>query len=241
MGTVLGLIGVHGRAGLTDFDAHWQDPDVTAFRARVAMRLDPEIDAAYPARWIGKVTVRTKDGRAFDARVDEPKGDPGNTLSRAEIEDKAERLAAYRDGASRAEIRARDRAHPRAGRDRSRRLPSLLRTAMSPRSYLFVPGDRPERYAKALASGADAVIVDLRGRRRRRREDGGARGARRLARRRRQRHRRAHQRCRERGVRRRPPRLVARAGVAAVVVPRASAPTISPGCAPPRRPWRCCR
>jgi 2-methylcitrate dehydratase PrpD len=68
------------------------------------MRLDAEIDAAYPARWIGKVTVRTDDGRAFDARVDEPKGDPGNTLSRAEIEDKAERLAAYRDGASRAEI-----------------------------------------------------------------------------------------------------------------------------------------
>ncbi len=32
---------------------------------------------------------------------------------------------------------------------------------MIPRSYLFVPGDRPERYAKALASGADAVVVDL--------------------------------------------------------------------------------
>lgn len=32
---------------------------------------------------------------------------------------------------------------------------------MLPRSYLFVPGDRPERFAKALASGADAVIVDL--------------------------------------------------------------------------------
>lgn len=30
-----------------------------------------------------------------------------------------------------------------------------------PRSLLFVPGDRPERFAKALASGADAVIVDL--------------------------------------------------------------------------------
>jgi citrate lyase subunit beta/citryl-CoA lyase len=29
------------------------------------------------------------------------------------------------------------------------------------RSYLFVPGDRPERFGKALASGADAVIVDL--------------------------------------------------------------------------------
>jgi len=33
--------------------------------------------------------------------------------------------------------------------------------AKVPRSYLFVPADRPERYAKALASGADAVIVDL--------------------------------------------------------------------------------
>ncbi len=32
---------------------------------------------------------------------------------------------------------------------------------MLPRSYLFVPADRPERFAKALASGADAVIVDL--------------------------------------------------------------------------------
>ncbi|SER72969.1 (S)-citramalyl-CoA lyase [Pseudomonas sp. NFACC02] len=29
------------------------------------------------------------------------------------------------------------------------------------RSALFVPGDRPERFAKALASGADVVIVDL--------------------------------------------------------------------------------
>jgi citrate lyase subunit beta/citryl-CoA lyase len=32
---------------------------------------------------------------------------------------------------------------------------------MTVRSYLFVPADRPERFAKALASGADAIIVDL--------------------------------------------------------------------------------
>jgi citrate lyase subunit beta/citryl-CoA lyase len=32
---------------------------------------------------------------------------------------------------------------------------------MTPRSYLFVPANRPERFDKALASGADAVIVDL--------------------------------------------------------------------------------
>ena len=31
----------------------------------------------------------------------------------------------------------------------------------SPRTYLFVPGNRPERFAKALSSGADAVVLDL--------------------------------------------------------------------------------
>ncbi|MGW4444104.1 HpcH/HpaI aldolase/citrate lyase family protein [Streptomyces sp. NPDC004682] len=36
--------------------------------------------------------------------------------------------------------------------------PSRLQTA---RGFLFVPGDRPDRFAKAAASGADAVIVDL--------------------------------------------------------------------------------
>jgi citrate lyase subunit beta/citryl-CoA lyase len=30
-----------------------------------------------------------------------------------------------------------------------------------PRSYLFVPADRPERFEKAIGSGADAVIFDL--------------------------------------------------------------------------------
>jgi citrate lyase subunit beta / citryl-CoA lyase len=33
--------------------------------------------------------------------------------------------------------------------------------AMQPLTYLFVPGNRPERFAKAMASGADRVILDL--------------------------------------------------------------------------------
>ena len=36
-----------------------------------------------------------------------------------------------------------------------------MSSTAAPRSYLFVPGNRPERFDKALASGADAVIVDL--------------------------------------------------------------------------------
>lgn len=29
------------------------------------------------------------------------------------------------------------------------------------RTLLFVPGDRPDRFGKAAASGADAVVLDL--------------------------------------------------------------------------------
>ena len=37
----------------------------------------------------------------------------------------------------------------------------MTATAPLPRTYLFVPGNRPERFPKALASGADALILDL--------------------------------------------------------------------------------
>jgi len=105
MGTVLGLIAQFGNAGLKEFDSAYEDASIVAFRDKVTMVLDDEVDAAYPARWIGKVTVVTKDGRSFDGRVDEPKGDPGNTLSRTELEAKALRLAEFSSGASREEMR----------------------------------------------------------------------------------------------------------------------------------------
>jgi 2-methylcitrate dehydratase PrpD len=105
MGTVLALVAVLGRAGLSEFDASFRAPEVIALRDKVVMALDPEVDGAYPARWIGKVRVETIDGRVLHGRVDEPKGDPGNTLSRPELEDKALRLALYSGGASEAEMR----------------------------------------------------------------------------------------------------------------------------------------
>lgn len=95
MGTVLALAAYFGFAGLDEFEAHFQDPETVAFRERVRMVLDPEVDAAYPAKWIGKVTVVTRDGRTLYGRVDDPKGDPGNTLTRPELEDKMLRLSEY--------------------------------------------------------------------------------------------------------------------------------------------------
>jgi len=95
MGTVLALAARFGHAGLAAFDNEYLAPETVALRDKVRMELDAEVDAAYPRRWIGKVTVRTADGRTLHGRVDEPKGDPGNTLSREEITAKALRLAAY--------------------------------------------------------------------------------------------------------------------------------------------------
>lgn len=95
MGTVLALIALKNSADLTNFDRALKDAEVAKFRDLVTMELDEEVDTAYPQRWIGKVTVTTRDGRTLEGRVDEPKGDPGNTLSRPEIEDKSMRLGTY--------------------------------------------------------------------------------------------------------------------------------------------------
>jgi 2-methylcitrate dehydratase PrpD len=104
MGTVLALICKFQFAGLDEFAKHFNDPEICALRNRVSMILDPEVDKAYPQRWIGKVKVYLKNGQVYEGRVDEPKGDPGNTLTRAEIKEKALRLAAFSGGATESEM-----------------------------------------------------------------------------------------------------------------------------------------
>jgi 2-methylcitrate dehydratase PrpD len=106
MGTVLGLIAVHGVADLDAFERHaLADDGVSAFRSKVRMEFDPEVDTLYPKQWVGKVSATTVGGRKLSARVDEPKGDPGNTLARQELEAKAVRLAEFRGGATAEEMR----------------------------------------------------------------------------------------------------------------------------------------
>src|SRR5690606_21306982 len=107
MGTVLGLIALYGKAGLTEFHTHaLTDPRVGQFREKVSMMLDAQVDDAYPARWLGRVEVNTRDGRTLHGAIDEPKGDPGNTLSRAELEDKVRRLVQFSGARSADEAQA---------------------------------------------------------------------------------------------------------------------------------------
>jgi 2-methylcitrate dehydratase PrpD len=104
MGATLALIAQHRFAGVTEFERDYRSAATDTFRRKVQMAFDREVDEAYPRRWIGKVTVETVDGRTLSGRVDEPRGDPGNTLSRTELEEKATRLAAFTGAATEAEV-----------------------------------------------------------------------------------------------------------------------------------------
>ncbi len=107
MGFVLALLLVHGRAGIDEFtEAGVHDAGLRALHDKVTLHLDADIDARYPAVWSGRVEVDTTDGRLLRASVREPKGDPGNPLSRAELEEKFRRLATSAEGASAAEADA---------------------------------------------------------------------------------------------------------------------------------------
>ncbi|KAL4777987.1 hypothetical protein BJX76DRAFT_363155 [Aspergillus varians] len=96
MGFVLAVVSKKGSAGLVDFtESDLADPELRELQRKVTMVLDPEIDAAFPARWLGRVVVTTTDGRTLSREVDVVKGDPGWTLTREEIESKALGLAEY--------------------------------------------------------------------------------------------------------------------------------------------------
>lgn len=103
MGTVLGVLAYNGFAGLDEFERALGDERIDAFRQKVSMTLDPEVDAAYPDKWFGKVKLSTHDGRTFEAFISDPKGDPDNTLSRPEIEEKIKRLIAYNNAGTAAD------------------------------------------------------------------------------------------------------------------------------------------
>ena len=61
------------------------DPELEALIARIDVVIDPEMDALYPGRYAGIVTIETKDGRRLRDRVDTSRGMPENPMSHVEI------------------------------------------------------------------------------------------------------------------------------------------------------------
>ena len=105
MGFVLSLIAHHGCAGVSEFtEEALSEPSIKGLHDKVTMLVDAEIDAAYPIKWCSRVEVEMQSGERFVATVDTPRGDPGNRLSRPELEQKAQRLVAHFGSCSEAQM-----------------------------------------------------------------------------------------------------------------------------------------
>lgn len=79
------------------------DPVLNELITRVEVEIDPEMDAVYPERYAGIVTIDLLDGRRLRKRVDYSKGMPENRMSPAELNAKFRSLAAASVGDEAAE------------------------------------------------------------------------------------------------------------------------------------------
>lgn len=96
MGFVLAVAAHKGRATVLDFtDQALSDPQLDSFRQKVNMVLDPAIEAVFPEKWQARVVVTTKSGQVIEQFVESAKGDPDQTLTQAELEEKSRRIAEY--------------------------------------------------------------------------------------------------------------------------------------------------
>lgn len=84
-----------GKAGLSEFtESVISNPAVKALTEKVVVSENKEFSALCPQKRIASVTVKTSTG-VFVERIDYPKGEPENPLSRQELEDKFRGLATY--------------------------------------------------------------------------------------------------------------------------------------------------
>ncbi|RLA90949.1 MAG: hypothetical protein DRG20_02590 [Deltaproteobacteria bacterium] len=52
---------------------------------KIFVKRDEMLSNLYPEKWSAIVTIVTKDGSSYQKRVDHPKGDPENPMSKEEI------------------------------------------------------------------------------------------------------------------------------------------------------------
>ena len=68
----------------------YKDPSVLQLIDRITLKIDPEMDKL-PRSGMSEIT--TKDGKRYTLKVDYPKGDPKNSMSDQELEDKFKSMA----------------------------------------------------------------------------------------------------------------------------------------------------
>jgi 2-methylcitrate dehydratase PrpD len=80
------------------------EPALNELISRIEVEVDPEMDAVYPEKYAGIVTIDLRDGRCVRKRVDYSKGMPENRMTTAELNVKFRSLAAAAVGADVAEL-----------------------------------------------------------------------------------------------------------------------------------------
>lgn len=79
-----------------------RDPEVLALAQRVRWVIDEEAERVWPKRYPAQVDIKLKNGRTVSARVEWPKGDPENAVTKEELRDKYVALATPIVGAGKA-------------------------------------------------------------------------------------------------------------------------------------------
>jgi 2-methylcitrate dehydratase PrpD len=89
------LVLARGRIEVADFDeGRWNEPAVADMRSRIRVEHAPELDARYPDVDSSEVVAELLDGTVLRRRLDAPPGSPDNPMTKNEIRDKLDALAA---------------------------------------------------------------------------------------------------------------------------------------------------
>ncbi|RRD64492.1 MmgE/PrpD family protein [Fretibacterium sp. OH1220_COT-178] len=93
-----------GQVGVDAFrEEYLTDPRFKKLAFSVTLKSSEELNALYPLKWASRVVIQTNQGNSYDIFIDYPKGDPENTMSDTEIEEKYFSLTALRMERSKAD------------------------------------------------------------------------------------------------------------------------------------------
>ncbi len=85
---------VYEQVGLSAFTAdRLEDPKINEVMQRITLVRDSELGKIYPERWPAVAEITTRAGQTHAARIDFPRGDPKNPMTREELEAKFNNLA----------------------------------------------------------------------------------------------------------------------------------------------------
>ncbi len=95
-GVSVGLI--EGKAGLREYDEPYiYDSDILALTKKIKVFDDVELSNQFPRTTSAIVDVKMKSGESFSERVDYPKGEPGNPMTKEEFNVRYFELMEYGD------------------------------------------------------------------------------------------------------------------------------------------------